>query len=236
MIGYDNIPLNKELLLHLTFEEMTGTITHDRAKPSHPTTLQGVPTWGSLANGLPYLDFNSATPDWLECPIIDTADLDFTSGDFSMVMWVNVDAITDQILFARGLWGAPAAPREGWDWYLLMNGSIQIRTLAVAASRLSLSIEDVITTSKWILVGAGRQGVNAKLFCQGEDVTFYAEDHIDPDTANRKLHIGIHDDEVTRPFDGKIAGGPCGPRIWGRYISSKEHKQIFELERHWLGA
>lgn len=62
MIGYDNYSINHQLLVALPFCEMTGTVTHDIAKPHHILTLSGTPpTWNALANDFPYIDFDGAT-------------------------------------------------------------------------------------------------------------------------------------------------------------------------------
>ena len=72
MIGYDKLTKNQGLLLALTFEEAHGALTYDRAKPTHPMTLTGTPSWAKLANGLTVLDFNPSNPDFLQCSPLPT--------------------------------------------------------------------------------------------------------------------------------------------------------------------
>ena len=229
-IGYDNLSINDSLLMHLTFEEMTGLVTYDRAGPQHPCTLNGVPTWNSLVTGLPYLDFVQATPDWLDCGAVATADLDFTTEDFSIVLWIYPDALgTTQMLVCRGLFN-----NDGWYLDLAPAGNLALATCqAVTQSSVS---DPVITASAWNLVGISRDGASVIPYHNGLDVSFISGTHINPATSARELHIGITDGEINDPFDGKIAGGPCGPRIWGRSLSYRDHRYIWETERQWLGV
>lgn len=229
-IGYDNLAINSGLLLHLTFEEMTGILAHDRAKPAHPHTLIGVPTWNSLGNGLPYLDFIRANPDWLECSIADTADLNFTDGDFSLCAWVQPDLLSFN-LFDRGLWAV-----DGWYLSVGALGQTIIETNQGGDSQLSVGADGGVVVGTWSLISMSRSGTSARLFLNGVDNTDTVDVHTNPLTSNRKLHIGIYNSEVAAQYDGKIAGGPCGPRIWGRAVSALEWPLVFNMERDWFGV
>ncbi len=230
-IGYDKLKVNHGLLLGLTFEEMTGLLTHDRAKPTHPHTLHGAPAWASLANGLPYLDFDNTHPDWLDCAAIDTADLDFTTGDFSIAIWLAPDnvSVNNYTFMTRG-------DIFNTGWMLASVGrAFYLDTYQAGTGQVTQSTS--VLTADWQLMGVSRSGANVRLYLNRKDVTLFpAGTHIDPATANSELHIGIRDNESTRPFDGRIAGGHCGPRIWGRALSAQEWLQIFETERCLIGV
>jgi len=229
-IGYDKLSLNHQLLLGLTFEEMTGVITHDRAKPVHLCTLTGVPTWNSLGNGLPYLDYNRGTPDYLDCPAADTGDLDFTTEDFSGVIWVSPDDVGNtKYLMCRGVQGT-----GGWSFLLFFDG-IWLLTHQVAATQDSNSLL-IITATEWSLCGFTRIGGSVRIFWNGQDRTTTVGAHVEPDAVNLDLNVGINNDKASDAFDGRMAGGPCGPRIWGRALAAWEHLEIFNMERHWLGV
>ena len=230
-IGYDKLSLNAQLLLGLPFEEGTRILTYDRAKAHHELTLNGVPTWNSLANGLPYLDFNSANPDWLDCGAAATADLDFTAGDFSGAIWVRPDSVaTAQWLIIRGL-----AANDGWEFYM-DPADLVFRTHQAATTQTNRSAAAIIAATTWNLAGFARDGTSVRLYLNGLDVTATAVPLVNPLTSARELHIGIQNDEATNPYDGRIAGGPPGPRIWGRALSAYEHLQIFNMEKHWFGV
>lgn len=234
MIGYDKYSINHELLLALTLEERTGVLTHDRAKPAHPHTLSGVtlPVWGSLANGLPYIAFDpSVNPGWLECPAGDTGDLNFTTGDFSLAIWVNMSDLTaNRMLFCRGFLDA-----DGWYMAILMDGNIYFVTNQ-AVHQETISADGDVVVGTYCLVGMTRHLASVQLYKNGVDVTETPGAHIHPLTSARDLHIGVYDNETGSPLYGQIAGGPCGPRIWGKAFSPTEWVQIFDVEKHWLGV
>lgn len=236
MKGYDNLPLNHQLLLHLTFEEMTGLLAHDRAEPHHPHTLNGVPTWNQLANGLPYLAFDSTNPDWLDCPAIDTADLDFTAGDFSLAIWRYIGwppALGSPQLFARGV-----GSTDGWElFYYAATRVIYFRTNQLGAQQITQGTAALgaLAGRTWALIGVSRSGASARIYVNAKDVVDVAGTHVNPATSPRALHIAVSDNH-TSPFSGWVAGGPCGPRIWGRALSENAWAQLFEYGRHWLGV
>lgn len=232
-IIYDKLPYRRGLVLDLPFDEQTGLVAHDRSKAHHVLTLHGTPTWGRLANGLPYLEFDRTHPDWLDCPAADTVDLDFTNGDFSIAIWVNPDIIAGD---ARRLICRGRTVADGWSFLLISDAELRLATDQAGASQLSGTRVNEVTVGNWWLLGASRSGASVRLYKNGTDVTFYPGTHINPATANRELHIGIQDNEINHPFDGKIAGGPCGPRIWNRRLSGWEHRLMFLLERRWLGV
>ena len=229
MIGYDKLSLNHQLLLGLTFEEMTGAITRDRAKPVHPFTLNGgTIAWGSLANGLPLIVLTGGTPDYLECVIADTGDLDFTTGDFSVAAWVCLSTLATSHIFCR-------CDATG-GWYFQLNAGSQLR-LATWNGGVPAHIDSAVgevTINNWWLVGASRSGLTGQVFLNGNDVTDVAVAQ-DCESINADLHLGVWNNHILNPLDGRIAGGPCGPRIWGRYLAESEHRRLFHMTRDWVG-
>ncbi len=89
---YDNLGINREILLDLPFREGTGVITHDVAKPHHPITLVNTPTWTTLDSGFQVLTLNG-TNEYLQCLAASCADLDFTDD---VLKAVNADYDADQ--------------------------------------------------------------------------------------------------------------------------------------------
>lgn len=237
MIGYDKYSINHQLLLGLPFEEMSGAAgapIYDRAKPHHTCTLRGATiAWNSLASGLPYIEFTPGTPDFIDCPAAATADLNFTTGDFSMTAWVYLDHLwaVDRMIMCRGL-----ALVDGWTFrftstHLPTVGDLEFGTYQLGTSQFSDCLPGATTITAWYFLGVSRSGSSVRIFSQGRDVTVPGV-HINPTTANRELHIGISEDEITQPFDGKM----WYPRIWGRQLSAAEMRRIFQAERHWFGV
>jgi len=246
MIGFDKLDINHELLLGLPFREGAGTITHDRAKPHHILT-QHVPgggsfAWGNMDTGCPYLEFipigGGATDGvYLDCPAADTADLNFTSGDYSIGGWINWGAGTSQ---SEILIGRYATEVDGWDCHL--NATLGA-TLSLRHNHSSLGTNHSTCFSRgwtpgtWWLFGISRLG--ASLFplmyrnAAPVVMSYSAGGMLDPDTANRDLVMGAR--AIT------LAGNwyydyMWNIRVWGRALSEEEWKFIFHREKHWLGV
>jgi len=226
--GYDNTPVYVQCLLDIQMREGNGTLIRDWAKPEHPVTLHGTPTWAQLGNGLNYLDFDSTNPDWLDSPQAGTADLDFTTESFSLALWVDIDSLAAaRALIIRGL-----LDTDGYEIYVETDGSIVFRTNQAAANQITTSAAGDIVINNWYQVILTRSGTDALIYLNGIDVTDTAGSHTDPLTSARELHIGILDDETNSPFEGQM----WRPRMWGRQLSAVEAVQLFNYERDWLGV
>ena len=222
-IGYDKVGLNQELLLNLKFVEGTGLITHDWAKPNHENPLLVTPAWYQLANGKNYLDFDDTNPDWIEITGANSADLNFTIGDYSVGCWVYFDTTLGGMLMIRGL-----ASTDGW--YLYIDGSdgkIYFGTNQAGARQLSYSNDDAVELDGWYLVVATRDGADVSLYSNGIDVTELQDTHVNPLTSARKFLIGVDDDEASETINGKVGE----VWIWDRELTPADVKQLYELTR-----
>lgn len=232
MIGYDKFAIDHQLLLDLTMEEVSGgagDYIFDRARPHHACLLNGATIgWTLLPSGLYVMDFTSGTPDWLDCPQADTADLDFVAGDFSVGAWVNLDSLAaNRSIMCRGL-----LDTDGWHCQVLMDGSIVLFTNQAGANQFSQSPTGLIVVGTSYLVGFSRDGDSVRCFINGIDVTETVGTHVNPLTAARELHIGIYDNETGSPWEGQM----WRPRIWGRSLAQWEWLELFNMERHWIGV
>ncbi len=225
-VGYDSLNVNQELLLDLQLRESTGTNTQDFAKPHHVCTLVGTPTWQNLDNGLPYLDYVSGNPDYIRSLQAATTDLDFTSGDFSMGVWINPDALGNRNMFTRGV-----ASTDGWDFYLWTNGAMVFNTNQAAARQSTFGTAADVAIGTWVFVSASRSGASARIYTNGIDTTSAPAVHINPLTANRNLYIGVNNLAGAAWYDGDM----WRPRIWERQLAQAEMLQIFQMERHLFG-
>jgi hypothetical protein len=217
----------QNLWLWLPFNEGTGALANDRGIwRITPFTLHGTPAWTQLASGIMVLDFNSAHPDWLDCPAVTSAKLDFTTGDFAMGAWAKIDDAVTRYLLCRGL-----ANTDGWALHVSNALRVGFSTHQAGATQATFSAA-CITIGTWAFIGVSRSGAAVRTFVNGQDRTDVPDTHINPLTANRELHIGILDNEVTSPWDGQI----WNPRIWGRYLQPWEWLEIFNMERHWFGV
>ena len=221
-------PTEIDLLLDLQFRRSISDKVDDWAAPHHPVTRNpggapGGPAWADLANDLTVLNFNSATPDFLESPQADTVDLNFTTSDFSMVTWVYLDSLaSDVMIICRG-----SLSMDGWLFMVKANGRIELRTNRGGMSGVGASAPGEITTHAWNLIGATRDGTTGKIYNMGVDVSYGVPSFCEPLASPRGLHIGINDNEVSDSFDGKM----WRPRIWGKCFPDTDMTDIFEMER-----
>ena len=192
----------------------SATVLADRSRFGTDGAITGA-TWVRQANGLWGLDFDSATPDYVEvtCP-----QCNFTSEDFSIVARVTLDSLASEPrVFCRGYSSA-----DGYDLFVQTNGSQVIRTSQGAVSQDSKTPAGSIAINTKYTYGLSRIGTSCKLFRDGVDITSVIGAHTDPLTCNRTTKIGVYDNKVSAPFDGQISF----LRVYNRALSAGEHLQI----------
>jgi len=174
-------------------DEKSGIIAHDSSKyATHGTIFGATPTTG-LIDGAYYFTLD----DFIEAT---TPQLNFTSGDFSLITWIKLDVLNPfQVIFARGL-----NFNDGYELQILANGRIYIRTNQAATRQITQSSLGDIVPGIAYTIGFSRKGASIRLYKDGLDVTALPDVHLDPLTCNRTVKIGIYDDKVSAPFPGII--------------------------------
>ena len=220
--------LNAGLVLSIPMFEGTGTATlSDVAKPHHPMTLVHSPVWTQLPSGLWVLQFVSAGgPDFIQCAAASSIDLNFTSESFSVVMWINA-ADGTYTLVRRGL-----DSTDGWNFFRADPNKIGLDTWWPTQNE-TMTGNNAFLPSVWVLVGFTRVGTLVTLYVNGSRGVIGSQaSHVDPASANRKLLIGVSNNETSLPFNGYMDL----PHIWNRALSPAEHMQIFNAEREFFGV
>lgn len=155
-------------------------------------------TWAAGVHGY-CLDFVAANPDFVEIPAAHT-QLDFTTQDFSFIVRLKADDLTANVaIYYKGTHQV-----DGIFWLILSTGALDLYTNQLLARQRSFSSGGDIVVGNWYTVGISRDGASVKLFKNGVDVTFSAGAHINPTTCARSAKIGIRDNRINDPFDGKI--------------------------------
>jgi hypothetical protein len=226
--GFDRLSYHRDLLLCLQLREGDGTMTQDWAKPYHPMTLGGAPAWTHLDNDLTVLEFVPATFDEISCPGADSADLDFTSGDFTLAAWAYHDDVgSAHVIFNRG-----SLNTCGWEWYTAMN-NLALRTNQLG-SREGASGIGCITTGEWQFLATVRTGLTAAMYLDGEpwaNTVHTANGLLDPVACGvQTFYVG--NNPHTNYFDGKL----WNARIWNRALGSNEIAALYEIERDLIGV
>lgn len=236
MKGYDNLPMNHQLLLDLPFYEGVGAITRDQAKPHHQDVdLVLAPTWASVAlSDLGILSFDGTTHEYLELAGANCADLNFTTGDYSIGGWVTWGDGTDNDQTVLGRYVDSA---NGWELYFSDNGgadrylTMRHHHAAGATTRTGCYSEDW-TYDTWWFLGISRSGTAAQHYRNGEAITTTCDTLIDPETCAADLVGAIRSTKDANHLYGSL----WRPRIWNREISAVEWLQMFEAERNWFGV
>lgn len=228
----DKAALDHQLLLSVPYREMANQLTMDRARPHHP--LQGHNlTWSSGWPIVPsqiHLGVYDGASAYTDSPAADTVDLDFTTGDYGLAAWVFYQATALSQLVIGRYW----TDLDGWELYLHdPNSSLSLRhhhgSLADTRSGCySLGWP----VGQWHLVGVSRSGAYPRMFRNGTEVevTYDPGGLSDPDSANRDLVIGARCSKNANWYSGYQSL----LRVWGRSLEPWEHRQIFEMERHWF--
>jgi hypothetical protein len=238
MTGYDNLSVNHQILLDLPFYEGTGTVTRDQAKPHHQDVdLVLTPPWGSVAlSDIGVISFDGTTHEYLELAGANCADLNFTTGDYSIGAWFTWGDGTDD---DQTVIGRYVDSTNGWELYLSDNGTtdryltMRHHHAAGAAVRTACYSEDW-DYDTWWFVGISRSGIAAQHYRNGAAIatTCSIGGLEDPETCAADLVIGIRSTKDAN----HLYGSQWRPRIWDRALSASEWLQIFESERHWFGV
>jgi len=149
--------------------------------------------------------------------------LNFTSEDFSLIARIRVNNLTEsRFIFTRGLDRV-----DGYYFYLHTTGLLRVQTNQALASQITHSTAGDIALATWYTVGFSRNGASIRLYKNGIDITATPAVHIDSLTSARSAKIGIYDDLISAPFDGKIEF----LMVYNRALSEAEHLYIHN--NHW---
>lgn len=251
--GYDKLSLDHGLLLDLPFREGVGVITRDIARPHHLLTQHdpggGSFAWGNLATGCPYLEFVTVgfggnDGVYLDCPAADTLDLDFTSGDYSIAVWVKHEAVGEtkpKIVIGRYVIDDTILLNNvGWEVYLETNGPhyLELRhhhgSLGDTPNKRDGCYSTGWAPGPWELLAITRSGLYPKHYRNAVslEVSYEVTGMRDPDTTDQDLVIGARYTKNQDWYKGRMSN----LRIWGRELRKEEIQFIFDMERQRFGV
>jgi len=190
-------PMPSYVKLAEAFGVGAGTDLFDKSRYRSHGAITGA-AWAAGVHGF-CLDFNPATPSYVLIPAAHT-QLNFIADDFSIIARIYVDDLTiHRSVFVRGVWDD-----DGWLFTIRSAGQMRFMTFQALANQFTQSAAADIVIGTWYTVGFSRAGANARVYRNGVDVTAVPGVHINPATCARSAKIGIWDDVLTQPFDGKI--------------------------------
>lgn len=194
---HENTAIGYNMYLACDFSVGAGSVLPDLSRfESH-----GAITGASWADGLygKCLDFDPGIPSYVEIPA-DQTQLDFTTEDFSIIARIRIDDLTvSRFIFIRGSWNA-----DGYDFWVRDTGMLIVYTSQFPGNQNSSSAVGAVLINTWYTVGMSRAGASVRVYINGVDATAVVGVHVDPLTSVRSAKIGINDNMIHNPFDGKI--------------------------------
>lgn len=238
--GYDRLAVNHDINLDLGFNEGVGLVSRDQAGVAHrEATLVGVPAWSQWPlSGVTYLNYGGV--DYLECPAAETADLDYTAGDYTLACWIRHqwNAATKLLM------GRYALDTDGWECYVTDSApGIYYLTLRHHHASLAPNTRDGCYSAGWepdiwwlmTITRHKQAGTSYPLHYRNGmpvDVTYDPVGLLDPDSAVRDLVIGVRFTKNANYWLGDM----WRPRVWSRALEPAEVMMLFEMERNLFGV
>ena len=229
---YDDILVNANVLLDLPFEEGSGAIAQDLAKPHHPVTLVSAPAWSALASGKMAINLDGAA-DYGQCVGASCADLNFTSGAYSLGGWLKWTVDDDsQIVMARY-----ELDVSGWELYLTQSGVINYLTLRhhhagtlvplVTGNPRSAGHSTGWTPDTLFHFGVSRDGDSMQFYRNGVAVATTCGTLVDPETCSEDLVIGVRYSKNANFYKGPF------PRLFiaSGALTAKDWRNMYETQK-----
>ena len=180
------------LVLYLPLHQLDGSFFMERSHYGHLCTVYGA-TWGTQGRTFDGID------DYVK--IAAESVMNFTSGDFSISIWVKPTANdVIQCIFSRGLYDT-----DGYLWTLQPTGYTHFYTCQSGISQATYSTNTAIVAGAWHHLTVVRSGATVTIYKAGVNITLSHATHIDPVTSARQVKIGVRDD-LAWDFTGIMGG------------------------------
>jgi hypothetical protein len=177
------------------------TLDPDRSVNNNGLSVNGTVTRTPVATGADlaaYSGFSSS--NYLEQPY--NSDLDFGTGDFCVMGWVNVTgtASVQYLLDSRNV------PLTDGFYVALVNGTLSVLTADASANSNTFGSTD-IRNSTWAFITAVRKdsGTTQQVYVNGSLETSDTVTARNISDASRKTRIGARVDTGTTPLQGSLA-------------------------------
>jgi len=239
-VHYDALDINRDIRLDLPIREGIGTRTHSIARTKPLVTIvdtSGV--WTILDSYLGCITLDGVA-DYLWAPGADTANLDFTSNEYSIAGWIYLGsggASMSQDLLSRFVLST-----NGWELYSYTNGFITMRhhhaaTLDPVSGNPRTGFYSAgWAFNAWYFLLLTRSGASGQFYRGTIDGTFGAvttisDTLIDPESCVSNLYIGCNNGATSNWHKGAF----WRYRTWGdRALTLEEGGQIWEKEVEWF--
>jgi len=235
---YDKLGINEDIELDLSMLEATGLITHDESKNHIMGTFHNGITWQAVDAGHYGVRMHELQSRYLDAPAADTAALNFTSTDYSLVIWIDAGHYEDDDMVIMGRYrvydpDVPMIMGEGWELYYYDPTNLITLRHHHGTTRTGAYSGGWTYDGNLRLFGVSRRGATAQHYMNGQPIAtiISAGGLIDPSTnTTYDLTIGCRYTKDTHFWTGQWHR----PRAWSRALSDAEHLAIFEHERGWF--
>lgn len=183
--------------LDMAFGVGAGVTLFDKSRYRSHGAITGA-VWAAGLHGY-CLDFDPTIPSYVEIPAAHT-QLDFTSEDFSLIARIYPTDFT----ISRRVFYRAKLNTDGWYFYYDVARRMQFVTNQAATFQYSSSANLSVIINNWYTVGFSRSGASCLMYVDGLISSEDAGIHIDPVTCARSAKIGILNDFIATPFDGRI--------------------------------
>jgi len=206
-------PLLTYKKLDMAFGVGAGASLYDKSRYRYHGPITTA-TWAAGVHGS-CLNFDLTNPDYVHVAT-PTPQLNFVAGRFSMVFRFRTTTMAVyQRLISRGDYLV-----DGWLVQARINGVIGVHTSQLGTSDRSDTSPGSIAINTWYTIGISRNGTSIRIYINGVDDTTIVDVHADPLTSPKTLKIGIGDDLISEPLDGRMEF----LRIFGGVtLSASEH-------------
>jgi len=198
-------PIDPCLVGWWTFEEGSGTTTHDQSGHGNDGVLVGSPAWvaGFHGQGLEF-----AGRDWVDCGKGTSLNI---CGDITLAAFVQVNRFSsdDEGLITKG--------EDGLSWALQVAGDRTLRFVATKSNVVWNSL-DTIAPHEWVHVAATYNGLTIRFYINGRPDPTPHPTAMTFDGVDEPVILGC---DLSGP-DGYFDGRMDDVRIYSRALSDSE--------------
>jgi hypothetical protein len=162
----------------------------DRSRFANAFTTVGAGTVPTVADGVRGNGLSFDGGDYICSGTTGTCandtDLDFTSEDFTVSMWINpTSAATYNTLFYKGAYQV-----SGYYFTMDANRTLALVTSQAGTNQVTNTATGAVPLNAWSHVVVRRQGSSARIYVNGVDVTNTAGTHSNPTASTDSFQIG----------------------------------------------
>jgi hypothetical protein len=214
-------------VVHLNFNEGSGSIAHDSSGHGNDCTLQAGITSEDWVDGKfgGAINPDGASDEYGECPSSISFDDELT---FSA--WINADLLGQRAIISKMSWNSSSMKWHG-AFLLIRNDDTVGFILADGTTQIELGSPTVLTTGQWYHVAGTYDGSRGALYVDGELVASVTTSVFDDPGAWYPLSLnrwpGWH--------EGRFDGTMDEVRVYKRALSSEEIAKLASHGGHFNG-